>query len=313
MRCRTHIFLMMLFAVLAGISRAAEADELASQNAYFWQLQAQIEATERRATAQDIINIPAAYLVRGIQPDFDLTHFNADFEEFLLLPVQRVPDIAQSLAIQSNRSQLELAQELMRLDQMYRAILQNQVLPNLRAKSSRLLQRIAALTPVPAGRADANSRQTTRWSGYLDSTALAEAHAEFDRKSYTKLLEYTADAASLLIHADGRVELTGSPSCRIMTETHTTGGKDRISTTTTTTYQMDGPVSLKGDRFEIQATVIRQVRTRSGEISKDSRNTYSRKVKLAKAENGHERLLFLYNGQDAVPSVPWRLYAEIKK
>ena len=42
-------------------------------------------------------------------------------------------------------------------------------------------------------------------------------------------------------------------------------------------------------------------------------NTSDKDARLVNIENGRQKLLYLYNGQDSVPLVPWRLYPEIIK
>jgi hypothetical protein len=105
----------------------------------------------------------------------------------------------------------------------------------------------------------------------------------------------------------------GSPTCTVETKVYTSGRKDSVTTTTTTTYRMDAPAKLSGSQFKVQITVARKVRSESGQVKQDSQNTFSKDARLTKAENGWEKLLYIYNGQDSVPVVPWRLYSEIVK
>ena len=151
-----------------------------------------------------------------------------------------------------------------------------------------------------------------QWSGTLDREALAQAIAKYNRKADSKLLGYSASPVTLSVHPDGRVELVGSPSCSVTTEIYTTGKKDRGVTTTTTTYGLPELPKVSGESFNLQVTVDRKVRYDSG-YKQDSTNTYIKSAKLTTANNGMERLLYMYNGQDAVPIVPWHLFPVIGK
>lgn len=139
--------------VLAGLSTSLAAESRASVAQAFWQNEARIEAYERQATGTDHINVYAGLLLAVADPNWDRrgTGMIAT-DDVLMLPMARLPEVALDIALDNQRQVSDVTRDLLRMDKEYRLHLQNEVLPALREKSHRLLQRLAELTPVPAGR-----------------------------------------------------------------------------------------------------------------------------------------------------------------
>lgn len=308
----------MVVLMLAWLPSAWAQDERARLIEAFWRTEAQIEAYEQKANAKDHINVMVAYLVTAAEPGWRQAGPVIENADMLLFPLSRLTELASDLSSQSQRPASDITRELLLMDRDFRQHLQNRVLPALREERQRLSQQIAALRPAPPGRRNsggggADPNQASVWTGELDGTALTQAYEKFDSKSYAKLQDYAAGMATVRLYPDGRIELVGSPTCTVETKVYTSGRKDSVTTTTKTTYRMDAPTKLSGSQFKVQVTVARKVRSDSGAVKQDSQNTYSKDARLTKAENGREKLLYIYNGQDSVPVVPWRLYSEIVK
>lgn len=308
----------MVVLMLAWLPSAWAQDEMARLTEAFWRTEAQIEAYEQKANAKDHINVLAAYLVTVAEPGWRQAWPVIENADMLLFPLSRLTELASDLSSQSQRPASDITRELLLMDRDFRQHLQNRVLPALRQERQRLSQQIAALRPAPPGRRNssgdgADPTQASVWSGELDGVARTKAYQQFDSKGYAKLQDYAASTATLRLYPDGRIELVGSPTCKIETKVYTGGRKDAVTTTTQTTYRMDTAAKLSGERFKVEVTVVRKVRSESGQVKQDFQNTYSKEARLTKAENGWEKLLYIYNGQDSVPVVPWRLRSEIVK
>lgn len=306
----------LLAMVLAGFATSVSAETRASVAQAFWQNEARIEAYERQATGTDHINVYAGLLLASADPGFDRGGSGViSNEDMLMLPTARLLDVARDIAIDSNRQVSDVTRDLLRMDRDYRRHLQNVVLPALREKSHRLLQRVAELTPVPAGRIpggpDLNLNEATVWSGNLDDGALAQARQKVEGRGFSRLVAYSADRVTLHLYPDGRVVLIGPPTCTVETWTPTSDRRDAITTTTRTTYQVTPGTKLSGERFKVRATVQRDANSDSKVVQQSFTNTSDKDARLVNVENGGQKLLYLYNGQDSVPLVPWRLYPEL--
>lgn len=320
MSTRSMRWLVALMAlVLAGFSTTVAAESRASVAQAFWQNEARIEAYERQATGTDHINVFAGLLLAAADPGFDRGGAGViSTDDMLMLPMARLPEVSLDIALDTHRQVSDVSRDLLRMDQDYRRHLQNVVLPALRDKSSRLLQRLAELTPVPAGRRPTgstgiNPNQAAVWSGELDYGALTQVRQKVESRGLSRLRDYSAGTASVRLYPDGRIELVGSPTCKVETWTPTSNRRDAITTTTHTSYQMSAPDRLSGERFKVQVAVQRTAKSDSTDVDQSFRNTSIRDARLVNIENGRQKLLYLYNGQDSVPLVPWRLYPEIVK
>ena len=230
--------------VLAGLSTSLAAESRASVAQAFWQNEARIEAYERQATGTDHINVYAGLLLASADPGFDRGGAGViSNEDMLMLPTARLLDVARDIAIDSQRQVSDVTRDLLRMDRDYRSHLQNVVLPALREKSHRMLQRMAELTPVPAGRRPPgtpglNPNEMMVWSGELDYDALTQARQKVEGRGFSRLQDYSAGTATLRVYPDGRIELVGPPTCTVETWTPTSDRRDAITTTTRTTYQL---------------------------------------------------------------------------
>lgn len=320
MSVRSMRWLATLVAlVLAGFATAVAAETRASVAQAFWQNEARIEAYERQATDQEHINVYAGLLLAAADLNWDRRGTGEiAAEDMLMLPMARLPEVALDIALDSHRQVSDVTRDLLRMDRDYRRHLQNVVLPALREKSHRLLQRVAELTPVPGGRhppgaPGASLREVTVWGGELDDGALTQARQKVESRGFTRLQAYSADRAVLHLYPDGRIELVGPPTCTVETRTPTSDRRDAITTTTRATYQLTPGTKLSGERFRVRVTVKRDANSDSTAVRQSFTNTSDKDARLVNVENGGQKLLYLYNGQDSVPLVPWRLYPELER
>lgn len=303
--------------VLAGLSTSLAAESRASVAQAFWQNEARIEAYERQATGTDHINVYAGLLLAVADPNWDRrgTGMIAT-DDVLMLPMARLPEVALDIALDNQRQVSDVTRDLLRMDKEYRLHLQNEVLPALREKSHRLLQRLAELTPVPAGRrppgpTSLNPNEMMVWSGNLDDGALTQARQKVESRGFTRLRDYRAESVTLHLYPNGRIELVRPPTCTVVTWTPTSDRRDAITTTTRTTYQVTPGTKLSGERFRVRASVQRDANSDSKVVRQSFMNTSDKDARLVNVENGRQKLLYLYNGQDSVPLVPWRLFPEL--
>ena len=194
----------------------------------------------------------------------DTVDFLTDYQ-VVALPYGGVLDAVIRQLVVSDLSPETVMRNLLLFDRTYRAELAREFNISLPAPTTgNAGQATAAEGEEPSPPVVPAAVLPFAWAGRLDLIELADVTAQFDARTGQTLQSYSATPITLILDPSGTVEIAGQAVCEVKTRTETTNGQDFVIVRTVTSYEIEGPQSLRGNWFKVRVRIQRWTENSAG-------------------------------------------------